>query len=90
VDLCRQSIVFEHVADLVACLRIIGEDSEAELLRIKNRLDPACDAAATAGYRNVGLNLRIATGETRGLGLHWHVCEVQLLLLPFAKQKVPR
>ena len=58
------------------------------ILRVKNRLDPAYDAAASAGYRDVALNVRIDSDETRGMGVEGHVCELQLLLLPFAEIKV--
>ena len=48
------------------------------------RLDPGFDSAASAGFRNLAVNLRVATGETAALGLETHVCEVQLILLRFA------
>ena len=51
---------------------------------MKNRLDEGYDAGATAGYRDVVLNLVIDTPETRRLGLETHVCEVQLALLCLA------
>jgi hypothetical protein len=88
LDVCRQSIVFESVADLATCLRAIRADREACLLRVKNRLDPGYASGASAGYRDVGLNLRLDTLWTRDMGVDGHVCEVQLLLLPFAQIKV--
>ena len=88
VDLCRQSLVFRRPADLVACLAALAGDSEAALLRVKNRLDPRDDAAGSAGYRDVAVNLRVDSDEARQLGVEGHVCEVQLLLLPFAEIKV--
>ena len=57
-------------------------------MRVKNRLDPAHDAAASGGYRDVGLNLRLDSDKTRQLGVDGHVCEVQLLLLQFAEIRV--
>jgi hypothetical protein len=36
----------------------------------------------------VALNLRLDTAETRRLGLEAHVCEVQLVLVDFARLKV--
>ncbi len=57
-------------------------------MRVKNRLDPDYDAEESLGYRDVGLNLRIVTAETLGLGAEAHVCEVQLLLRQFAELKV--
>ena len=88
MDLCRQSIVFEEIAGLAACLACIASDPDVKVLRIKNRLDPDYDAAVSAGYRDVGLNLRLVGSEPRSLGLHAHVCEVQLILRSFAQFKV--
>jgi hypothetical protein len=39
--------------------------------------------------RDIGLNLRIVNEATTELGLETHVCEVQLLLRPYAELKVP-
>jgi hypothetical protein len=88
VDLCRQSIVFDSAGDLAACLAAIYWDAGVEVLRIKNRLDPEYDSARSAGYRDVGVNLRLVTPETRALGVSAHVCELQLLLRRFAELKV--
>ncbi len=88
VDLCRQSIVFEQLSGIASCLRVIGEDPDVELLRVKNRLDPEYDSKSSAGYRDLGLNLRLLSAQTRELGVEAHVCEVQLLLRPFAQLKV--
>jgi hypothetical protein len=88
VDLCRQSIVFENAAGVAACLAAVRADKEVLVLRVKNRLDPTYDSTASAGYRDVALNLRIASNVTEELGIEMHVCEVQLLLLPFAELKV--
>ena len=44
MDLCRQSIVFEDVAGVAACLVALRADPDARVLRVKNRLDPAYDA----------------------------------------------
>jgi hypothetical protein len=73
---------------MAACLRAIARDPDAEVLRIKNRLDPGFDPALSAGYRDVSLSLRIATAETRALGVDLHVCELQLLLRAFHALKV--
>jgi hypothetical protein len=88
VDLCRQSIIFEELSGVTSCLRAISNDPDVELLRIKNRLDPIYDSTKSAGYRDVGLNLRLLNSQARELGLEAHVCEVQLLLRPFAQLKV--
>jgi hypothetical protein len=52
-DVCRQSIVFTSVAGLLGCLRLLVEDPEVRVLRIKNRLARCHSASDTAGYRDV-------------------------------------
>ena len=36
------------------------------------------------------VNLRVVTEEARGLGVAWHVCEVQLVLYAVAVMKASR
>ena len=88
MDLCRQSIAFDSVADLALCLRVMEDDPEVQLARIKNRMDPAYPSLLSGGYRDVSVNLRIVSARTKGLGLAMHVCEVQLILKRFAEVKV--
>jgi hypothetical protein len=73
---------------MTACLKTIAEDPDAEVLRIKNRLDPDFDSAQSAGYRDVSLSLCIVTDESRSLGIDLHVCELLLLLRAFHALKV--
>ena len=87
VDICRQSIVFDSVEGIVACLRLIEQDKDVEILRIKNRLDPAYNSSQSAGYRDVAMNIRVVTPEARALGVNGHVCEFQLLLRQFVELK---
>uniref|UniRef100_A0A7S0W940 RelA/SpoT domain-containing protein n=1 Tax=Hemiselmis tepida TaxID=464990 RepID=A0A7S0W940_9CRYP len=87
LDVCRQSIVFDNVKDLTACLIQIYEDPEATIVRIKNRLDPSYNSYASAGYRDVALNLRICNRRSSHMALDTHVCEVQLLLKQVAEIK---
>ena len=47
----REAILFRGVPDLLRCLEALVADSDVEVLRIKNRLSPAYDGDATAGYR---------------------------------------
>ncbi len=88
VDICRQSIVFDSVGGIVACLSSILQDKDVEVLRIKNKLDPAYNSAQSAGYRDVALNIRVVTPEAQALGVNAHVCELQLLLRQYAELKV--
>ncbi len=87
VDLCRQSIVFDSPRDLLTCLQTLVADQEIRILRIKNSLQVGHDAAVTAGYRMVMVNMLLVTAETERLGVDWHVCELQLLLRDFAVLK---
>ena len=83
-----QSIYFDTPEDMAAALKIIAADEEAFVIRVTNRLQADYDAGRTLGYRDVGLNLRLATAATRRVGLDGHICEVQLVLADFAKIKV--
>ncbi len=87
LDLCRQSIAFDSPRDLLACLEALVADQEIRVLRVKNSLRVGHDAAGTAGYRMVMVNLSLATAETERLGVDLHVCELQLLLRDFAVLK---
>ena len=88
VDLCRQSIVFTSIVDLAQCLKLIEDDPEIRLERIKNRLDPAYQSVLSGGYRDVAVNLRIVSAHTMDLCLETHICEVQLVLKRFQEVKV--
>lgn len=52
MDICRQSIYFESVNDLIHCLHVIENDHEVVIERVKNRLDPDYDSCVSAGYTN--------------------------------------
>ena len=88
MDVCRQSIVFNEIADIAACLRVIGADRDVRLVRVKNRLNPEYHSSISAGYRDVALNLCIVTDDTRDLGVDNHICELQLILRSIAELKV--
>ena len=53
LDLCRQSIYFESLAGIAACLAAVARDPDVAVARVKNRLDPAVDSGPSAGYRNL-------------------------------------
>ena len=63
-------------------------DPDIQIVRVKNRLDPAYDTAKSAGYRDVMVNLMLRGLMVGALGLDGHVCEVtprclNLVFLPF-------
>ena len=90
MDLCRQSIVFDDSAGIVACLAAIQADPDVRVIRVKNRLDLDYDATTSAGYRDVALNMQLISSQAEALCIDTHVCEVQLLLLQFANLKVSK
>ena len=87
LDVCRQTIVYDSVKDLCDGLKAIRDDPEVFVVRCKNRLDPDCNSAYSAGYRDVSLNLRIQNNASARIGVDCHVCEVQLMLKSFASIK---
>jgi hypothetical protein len=85
----EQAIFFDDVGALLKCLEAIVSDESARLLRVTNRYSERYDAGLTAGYRDVSLSLRLETAAARHFQVDAHVCEVQLVLAPFAAIKVP-
>eukprot|EP00928_Gymnodinium_smaydae_P062820 TRINITY_DN46591_c0_g1_i1.p1 TRINITY_DN46591_c0_g1~~TRINITY_DN46591_c0_g1_i1.p1 ORF type:complete len:471 (+),score=29.21 TRINITY_DN46591_c0_g1_i1:33-1445(+) len=72
VDLVRGSIVYNSIAEIEAGLRALAD--KAKVVRLKNRFDPSYCASASAGYRDVSVNI-----EFSGLpGARSLICEVQL------------
>lgn len=89
MDVCRQAVIFDAVDDIRRCLALIVADDErgiVRLVRVKNRLAPGYDAGQCAGYRDVALNIRVAAPGQEGPGpaALQHICELQLILRPFA------
>ncbi|EKX41057.1 hypothetical protein GUITHDRAFT_112793 [Guillardia theta CCMP2712] len=87
LDVVRQSIIFKDLDHLCDCLDKIARDPEIEVVRIKNRLDPDFDSKISGGYRDIGINLRIVSTQTKKEGVEGHICELQLLLEDFHKLK---
>ena len=74
--------------DLANCLKTISGDHTVCLVRIKNRLDLLYNVGQSGGFRNLALNLSLATEWSHNLGLEKHVFELQLILKSFAELKV--
>ena len=51
LDCCRQTIVFDSVVDLLACVEAVREDPEMEVVQFKNRLDDRIDSRRFGGFR---------------------------------------
>uniref|UniRef100_A0A7S0W7E2 Uncharacterized protein n=1 Tax=Hemiselmis tepida TaxID=464990 RepID=A0A7S0W7E2_9CRYP len=87
VDVSRQTIVFESLDDLASCFIAICRDSEVDIVRVKNRLDTGYRSSASAGYRDMNINLRLKSQAAIDNGINSHICEVQLILKAFAELK---
>jgi hypothetical protein len=83
-DLCRGSLVFESMEELHACLHVIADDPEIDVIRadnLKMRFRKDFDAATlSGGYRDIQLCVRLNTAEARLRGVEKHLAEVQLHL----------
>jgi hypothetical protein len=65
-----QGMYFESLSGIVSALRAIAGDPDVRLARIVNRLDPSYDASATAGYRDVLVNLVSGCGSGESAAVH--------------------
>mmetsp|Transcript_32411 Transcript_32411/g.75496 ORF Transcript_32411/g.75496 Transcript_32411/m.75496 type:complete len:1076 (-) Transcript_32411:1022-4249(-) len=86
VDLCRETIYFDSVANITACLRAIAADEIIEIVRVKSTMDPigvreSEEGALFAGMRFVKVNLKlVGSEEARSLCVDQHVVELLLVL----------
>ena len=86
IDVCRERIVFDTIRDLTDCLMALSGEEAVEIVRIKSTMtSEGQDGQISSGFRFVSVNLRIHTEETIRLCINGHVCELQLVLLPFAQ-----
>ena len=51
LDCCRQTIVFDEVSDVLACLSSLATDNEIKFVKVKNMFDENFDAWRTGGFR---------------------------------------
>ena len=87
LDLSRRSILFRTLEEMHRCVELLRDDPDVACVRIKNRLDLGYDSAESAGYRDIAVNLRLATTRAQTLGVEGHVVELQLMLHDFATLK---
>ena len=87
-DVCRELLVCDTLQDLTAILQTLRDDPDVLIMRIKNRLDPDYDSAASAGYRDVLVNICIDNEETSSINVHHHVAELQLILRPVYERRL--
>ena len=85
-DLVRCSLVFNSVEQLEAAIDKIITDRAIEILRVKNRFASTYDVKESCGYRDIQLNAVVTAQNFDAaeieLGLHEHICEIQLHLKP--------
>jgi len=84
-DLVRCSLVFDQISDVKRCLEAILRDDRVVVQQIKNRLALSYNACEkSCGYRDIQLKITLGEGQFDNaeldMGLHEHVCEVQLHL----------
>lgn len=87
IDLVRSVIEFETIEDLTKCLNDIANDPKVGIINVKNRLAVSYNSDASAGYRNVALNLILVDAFTMQCQIDTHVCELQLGLAVFEQEK---
>ena len=80
LDVVRDCIVVDTIAQMHQIMRDISEDKDIRVLRVQNRMSKEYDPRDSCGYRDVMVNLCINTPLTHQLGLSRHVCELQIIL----------
>lgn len=89
VDLARNRIAFDSIADLHKCFLSICNNPDVVIERVKNRLTPTYNSAKTGGYRDLCINLRIVDSSILEMGAETHICELQLALTCFTNLESP-
>jgi len=89
VDVCRESIYFQSVPDMIACMRMISEERELIVVRVKNRMHLEEEDLLNIGFRHVCINVRVQNYEAEQRGVESHVCEILLILVSFAELMTP-
>jgi hypothetical protein len=60
---CRESIYFQSVPDMIACMRMISEERELVVVRVKNRMHLEEEDLLNIGFRHVCINVRVQNYE---------------------------
>jgi len=63
VDVCRETIYFQSVSDMIACMRVISEERELVVVRVKNRMQLEEEDLLSIGFRHVCINVRVQNYE---------------------------
>ena len=90
-DLVRCSIVFDRVTEVKKCLQAILNDRRICVVEVKNRFSVLYDSMQSCGYRDIQLKVTVDrrqfSSDELDMGLHEHVCEVQLHLNAYYRLK---
>jgi hypothetical protein len=90
-DLVRCSIVFDRVTEMKKCLQAILNDRRICVVEVKNRFSVLYDSMQSCGYRDIQLKVTVDrrqfSSDELDMGLHEHVCEVQLHLNAYYRLK---
>ena len=89
-DLCRCSIVFYDTISLAAFLQAVSQHPELVVVKAsddKMRLRENFDAGISGGYRDIQLSMKLINAQTRTMGIHDHIAEVQIHLDAIFRQK---
>jgi len=71
-DLCRETMVFSCAADLLACFKLLIDDSEIAVTRTKSSMDPDGEPQHLSGFRQISLNFKILSESSCKKGVSWH------------------
>lgn len=89
-DVCRETIVFEHIEEIGRCLELIMEDHELEVERVTDHLAwsraRVSEGEAASMCKGVQVKLRFVGQAAGTLGLDGHICELQLVPAALALQ----
>eukprot|EP00929_Paragymnodinium_shiwhaense_P021832 TRINITY_DN14128_c0_g1_i1.p1 TRINITY_DN14128_c0_g1~~TRINITY_DN14128_c0_g1_i1.p1 ORF type:complete len:627 (-),score=117.80 TRINITY_DN14128_c0_g1_i1:149-2029(-) len=87
LDLVRSSIVCRTLRDVAAVFDRVTKDPTVNIIRIKNRFDPAYNSKDSGGYRSLLLNVIVVDPFTRRTCSDLHICEVEVQVLDIHKAR---
>ena len=83
LDFVRSTLVVENVQQAIQALHFVLANGVVHT--VKNRYDPAYDGMATAGYRDI--NMQISFAELDGTPFSGYVFELQIIIASFLEVK---
>ena len=83
LDFVRSSIAVDNIVQAMDVIKLVT--ARATVRTIKNRYDPRYDATATAGYRDI--NLQLSFPQLQGTDLAEYIFELQIIIATFLEVK---